>query len=62
MSVKQKIRNEMGVHSCLETFGIGLGITFGVALVLGGLLNPEEAFAFNLNNGNNAVGQQRSCC
>jgi hypothetical protein len=52
----------MGAHSCLVTFGIGLGITFGVALVLGGLLNQEEAFAFNLNNGNNAAGQQRSCC
>jgi hypothetical protein len=52
----------MGVHSCLVTFGIGLGITFEVALVLGGLLNTEEAFAFNLNNGNNAAGQQRSCC
>ena len=58
MSVKQKIRNATGAHSCLVTFGIGLGITFGVALVLGGLLKQEEAFAFNLNNGNNAAGQQ----
>ena len=36
------------------------GITLGVAFVLGGLLNPQEAFA--LNDGSNALGQQRSCC
>jgi hypothetical protein len=60
MSVKQKITNIMGAYSCLVTFGIGIGITLGVAFVLGGLLNPQEAF--ELNDGKNALGQQRSCC
>ena len=60
MSIKQKITNTMGAYWCLVTFGIGLGITLGVAFVPGGSLNPQEAFA--LNDGNNALGQQRSCC
>ena len=47
----------MGAYSCLVTFGIGLGITLGVALVLGGLLNPQEAFANQVNSGNNACAQ-----
>ena len=50
MSIKQKLRNALGAHPRLVNLGIGLGITFGVALLLGGLIESAEAINQSQSN------------
>jgi hypothetical protein len=45
MSVKSKIMNFITVQPKLVTFGIGLAITFGVSIVVSGIIKAQQAHA-----------------
>jgi hypothetical protein len=45
MSVKSKIMNFITVQPKLVTFGIGLAITFGVSIVVSGIIEAKQAHA-----------------
>jgi hypothetical protein len=45
MSVKSNIMNLITVQPKLVTLGIGLAITFGVSLVVSGIIKAQQAHA-----------------